>query len=518
MTSVDVGPTTRLDLRLVPAALTSWTVTTTGILWQTGGLAVAVAAAVAIAGGVAWWRRRCAPSGESPPSVRAGVVAVAVTGAAFALAIGLRVHDLQQHPITHRYGTTAAVAVIPSESPRFLGGNRMMFRATLQALDGVEIGGRVVVFASASRFAETSAGRPVGFRARIAAPTRRDMTVAVLSATGGPTWGEPTALHRTAHRLRAGFVDAARAALPADQAAMLPALVLGDTSTVNAQTTNRFRVSGLTHLTAVSGANVTIVCGAVLLTAGLVGPRLAAASAAVVLVGFVVVVQPSASVLRAAVMGGITLLALVSHRRRQAIPALSATVLVLMIATPEMAVDVGFALSVSATAALVVIAPAWSRRLSARGWPKPLADAVSVAAAAQLVTAPLVAGMSGMVSVVAVAANFAVAAVIPPITVAGTAAALLCPVWPVGAELLIRFTGPELWWLLRVSEVTAAMPGAAIAVPSGLLGVVTVAVASVVGVVAWRWRPARLCVCAAALCLVAWTASGLSGGHDTIGG
>ena len=60
---------------------------------------------------------------------------------------------------------------------------------------------------------------------------------------------------------------------------MLPALVLGDTSTVTAQTTAEFRASGLTHLTAVSGANVTIVCGAVLMTAALFGPRLAVALA-----------------------------------------------------------------------------------------------------------------------------------------------------------------------------------------------------------------------------------------------
>ena len=100
---------------------------------------------------------------------------------------------------------------------------------------------------------------------------------------------------------------------------------------------------------------MTIVCGAVLLTAALVGPRFAVALAAV---AFVIVVQLSASVLRAAVMGAITLLTVVSHRRRQAIPALSASVIALMIGAPELAVDVGFALSVSATAALVVVAPA----------------------------------------------------------------------------------------------------------------------------------------------------------------
>jgi competence protein ComEC len=233
-------------------------------------------------------------------------------------------------------------------------------------------------------------------------------------------------------------------------------------------------------------------------------------------VGFVVVVQPSASVLRAAVMGGITLLAVLSHRRRQAIPVLSACVLMLMIAAPELAVDIGFALSVSATAALVVIAPVWSRRLLGRGWPKPVADAVSVAMAAQLVTAPLVAAISGRFSVVSVVANLAVAIVIPPITVVGTAAAALCPLWPSGAQLLIRFTGPELWWLLHSARWAAGVPGASLDVPSGLLGVVCVAALGVLGVLAWRRRWVRIGTGCAALCLLAWTVSGLSAGHDTI--
>jgi len=311
-------------------------------------------------------------------------------------------------------------------------------------------------------------------------------------------------VQRAAHNIRGRFVAAARGVLPPDQAAMLPALVLGDTSAVAAETSREFKAAGMTHLTAVSGANVTIVCGGVLMTAALFGPRLAAVFAGLALVAFVIVVQPSASVLRAAVMGAITLLAVVSHRRRQAIPVLSASVIMLMVAAPELAVDVGFALSVSATAALVVIAPVWSRRLVGRGWPKPLADAASVAVAAQLVTAPLVAGISGTFSVVSVVANLAVAAVIPPITVVGTAAAALCPVWPSGAQLLIRFTGPELWWLLRVARFAAGVPAASVGVPSGLLGVVCVAAAGIAAVVSWRWRWVRIAAGVAAVCLLAW--------------
>jgi competence protein ComEC len=508
----------RSDLRLVPAALTSWAVTAAGILWHVGGSMVAVAVAIAATAAVGRWGSARREPSAGAVAITAGIVAVAVVGVGFAVAIGLRVAELRHHPIIERYGTVATVVVTPTETPRSLGANRMMFRGSLQRIGESETSGRVVVFTHGEQFAELTAGRPASFHARIGRPTRRDLTVAVLSATGAPRLGDAAPIDRVAHDIRTGFADAARLALPADQAAMLPALVLGDTSTLTPQTAEQFRASGLTHLTAVSGANVTIICGAVLMTAALFGPRLAVALAALALVAFVVVVQPSASVLRAAVMGGITLLAVVSHRRRQAIPVLSASVIMLMIAAPELAVDVGFALSVSATAALVVIAPVWSRRLTARGCPKPVADALSVAVAAQLVTAPLVAGMSGTFSVVSVVANLAVAAVIPPITVVGTAAAALCPLWPAGAQLLIRFTGPELWWLLRVARWAARVPGASIAVPSGLLGVVCVAAAGIAAVVCWRWRSVRVGAGVAATCLLAWTVSGLSGGHDTIGG
>jgi competence protein ComEC len=490
VTGVD-GLEPHLDLRLVPTALTSWAVTAAGILWSGIGVVAALLAATVVTA-IAWWASARREVGAGARMTAAGTVAVALAGLGFAVAIQLRVDQARHHPIADRFGTIAAVIVTPSESPRSLGGNRMMFRGSLRYVESDEMSGRVMVFTSVTGFTELTAGQPAAFDARITRPTRRDLTVAVLSSTGEASLGEAAPIQRAAQRVRTAFAATARSTLPADQAAMLPALVLGDTSALTGQTTDEFKRSGLTHLTAVSGANVTIVCGAVLLTAGLVGPRFAVALAAVALVGFVVVVQPSASVLRAAVMGAITLLAVASHRRRQAIPVLSASVIALMIGAPELAVDIGFALSVSATAALVVIAPAWSRRLVGRGWPKALADAVSVAVAAQLVTAPLVAAISGRFSVVAVAANLAAASVIAPITVIGTAAAVLSALWPSGAEVLIRFTGPELWWLGNVAHWAAALPGASIPVPAGALGAFTVAAVAVTAVALVRWRRARL--------------------------
>lgn len=253
---------------------------------------------------------------------------------------------------------------------------------------------------------------------------------------------------------------------------------------------------------------MTIVCGALLLSAAVLGPTAAVVLAGAGLVGFVIVVQPSASVLRAALMSAVTLLAVLTHRRRQAVPALAASVIALMIAAPELAVDVGFALSVCATAGIVVLAPVWSARLRRRGWPRPVAAAVSVAVVAQLVTAPLVAGISGTVSLVAVAANLAVAGVIPPITVLGTAAAVCSVIWPGGAQLLIRFTGPELWSLLSVARWASAMPAAALPSPSGLAGVVSVALGGVALTVLWRLRWLRRGLAVLVFGLVAWALAG----------
>lgn len=441
-----------------------------------------------------------------------GLLGIALAGVGFGVAIGMRAHAVDHHPIGQLFGTTAWVTVLPEESPRPVAGGRLMFRAHLARVADAEVTGRVVVFGQGADFGELAAGQPARFRARISRPTRRDLTVATLGSVGPSTFGRASAVQRTAHTVRTRFAAAAREALPPGQAAILPGLVLGDTATVTATTIAEFRTAGLTHLTAVSGANVTIVCGAVLLTAGLIGPRPAVMLAALALVVFVFVVQPTASVLRAAVMGAIALMAVLSARRRQGIPVLAATVIVLMIVAPQLAVDVGFALSVSATGALILVAPVISARLTGRGWPKPLADALSIALSAQLVTAPLVAAISGQLSLVAVFANLAVALIIPPITVLGTAAAALCPLWPAGADLLIRFTGPELWWLLQVAHTAAAFPGAAIAVPSGWAGVLTVGVSVVGAAVLWRWRWFRLGMVSGLLGAVAWSVAGVFGG------
>lgn len=500
----------RVDLRLVPGALAAWVTTAAGVVWGLGLLLAAFGTAV----GIGWALASRLLGGRHPwlRASAAGVLGAATMGAGFGVGAALRTDAVSHHPLAALVGTTAWVSVTPGETPRQSGPGRLMFRAQLHRVGEAETNAAVTVFASAADFGLLGAGQPAYFRARIGRPARHDLTVATLTAVGRPRFGTGSAVQRAARTVRDRFASVAREVLPADQAAMLPGLVLGDTAAVPAATTAEFRTAGLTHLTAVSGANVTIVCGAVLLCGYLIGPRPAVALAALALTALVVVVQPTASVLRAAVMGAIGLLAIITGRRRQAIPVLAATVIALMVVSPQLAVDIGFALSVSATAALVLVVPVWSARLMASGWPKPLAHGLCVAIAAHLVTAPLVAAITGRFSMVSVLANLAVALVIPPITVLGTAAATLVMIWPAAAGLVMRFTGPELWWLLRVAHLAAGLPGAAVPVPSGWAGVVVVGCGGVLTVVLWRWRWFRLTAAAAVLCGTAWSVSGLVGG------
>jgi competence protein ComEC len=265
--------------------------------------------------------------------------------------------------------------------------------------------------------------------------------------------------------------------------------------------TQAFRVTGLTHLNAVSGANVAIVLGAVL--GGVrrlgAGRRLRAVLAAAALLGFVVLVRPSPSVLRAAVMGAVVLAASVLGRRTSALPVLAAAVLALVLVDPFLARTPGFAMSVLATAAIVAIAPAWTERLS-RVVPRPLAAAIAVPAAAQLACMPVIVAAFGQLTPLAIPANLLAAPAVAPATLLGIGCALVAVVAPGVAALLAQLAGLPALWLAIVARTLAAVPGAGLRWPTGWpgLGLLVVAGAGcwvVASVIRRSWRRAMLDPC-----------------------
>ncbi|WP_233488918.1 ComEC/Rec2 family competence protein [Blastococcus sp. TF02-09] len=494
-----------LDLRLVPAAAAVWAVSLAAPFLAPWPL---LAGTVAALGAAVCVRRWSAPG---VTTLLAALAALALTcGTAAVRGAAREASPLREWADAHRAVT---VDLRLEGDPHLLTGSgrpRIVADATVTALHEEHqvqhLEAPVLLFAPAEGWRELPPGQPVRARVVAAPPRAGDDVVAVLSARGPPDRvGEPGSWQRMAGGLRDGLTDAAARTLDPRPGGLLPGLVVGDTRRMDPVLVEDFRQAGLSHLTAVSGANVAIVIAAVLwpLRRRAVDRRVQAAVAAVALVCFVVLARPEPSVLRAAAMGAVTLLALASGRARVAVPALAAAVCVLLQLDPGLARDPGFALSVLATAAIVLLAPTWSRRLRERGWPPLVADALAVSAAAGLATAPLVAALSGTVSLVSLPANLLAAPAVAPATVLGLLATVVGAVSTPAGDLLVWCAGWPTRWLVLVAERAAQLPDAVAGWPAGAGGAALLSLLlAAVGWALWRFRRLRPLAVAALVGLV----------------
>src|SRR5690606_31929921 len=223
--------------------------------------------------------------------------------------------------------------------------------------------------------------------------------------------------------------------------------------------------------------------------------------AAVTLLGFVVLVTPEPSVLRAAVMAGVALGAVALGRPALGVPVLCAAVLVLLIADPWLARSYGFALSALATAGLLLLAGPLAGALT-RVLPGWLATVLSIPLAAQLACQPVILLLDPALPLYGVPANLLAAPAAPVATVLGLIACLVGPLVPPLGSVLAGLAWLPSSWIAAVATLFAALPGARGIWPGGLLGVallVVVEVAALVGALG----PARARRVARAACAVA---------------
>lgn len=279
-------------------------------------------------------------------------------------------------------------------------------------------------------------------------------------------------------RLRAAFRAQADGTL-GTAGELIPGLVLGDRSAQSPETDQAMKDAGLSHLSAVSGANCALLAGAVVGLLRLLRVHRSAVLAAVIatLVVFVVVVGPEPSVLRAAVMGGLGALALFAGRSRHAFTLLCLAGTAVIVAVPALATEPALQLSVAATAGIILGARPAEAHLHAAfgrvlpGWAaRWLSVTLAVTTCAHLACQPILLAMTGTVSAYAVPANMLAAPAVAPITVLGTAAAaLVLAVPPVSAALVWLIQLPAAYIGL-VAHTSAALPGALKPWPDGALG------------------------------------------------
>lgn len=296
----------------------------------------------------------------------------------------------------------------------------------------------------------------------------------LLAATSVPTLLRgPGPWQQGPGELRRAFTAAA-ARFGGDAGGLLPGMVTGDTRALDAELEAAMKTVGMTHLTAVSGANCSLILGTLLLTARTFRlPRTAAAAASLAgLALFVLMVGPDPSVLRASLMGSIGLASVAFGRAGRGLSLLCLAVIGLLLAQPVLATSFGFLLSVLATLGIVVT----GRRIM--DWlppavPRWAAAGVAVPLSAQLFCAPAIVLLQPQFGAYTLPANVAAAALVAPVTLLGTAGAALLPAVPAAAGLLMAAAAVFTGAVAAVARFFAALPGAALPWPEGAFGAAT---------------------------------------------
>ena len=315
-----------------------------------------------------------------------------------------------------------------------------------------------------------------------------------------------------ADRIRKSIDAAISSGASGERRAVLLGIVLGEDEGLAPGLRDDFRASGLYHLLAVSGQNVALVAGGVLLIAWLFGiPRLVGEIGALAAIGaYVLAVGAQPSVVRAGVAGALASLAWICARERDRWWFLLLGALVLLAWSPYNLFDAGFQLSFAAVAAIFTLVRPLMRLLEGYPVPRVAAGMVAVSTACGIATAPILLFQFGLVPVYSVLSNALAAPVVAPLLGLGLGAAIIDPVLPDVAALLSWADGWLAAYLVVCARLVAGLPHARVATapaigiamtavlvvwlirrtsPKHRRGAVVLAVLAVAALVAWRAAP-----------------------------
>lgn len=293
---------------------------------------------------------------------------------------------------------------------------------------------------------------------------------------------------------------------PAREAALARGFVLGEDEGIDARTEEDFRRSGLSHLLAVSGQNITLLALLAMPLLGAVGiplrERLLWILALIAV--YVPVAGAGPSIQRAAVMGAVGVLATLGGRRGSKLYALALAALVTLAIDPGIGADVGWQLSFAAVFGILLLASslrgALEGRLGKGPWHRALAEGVAVTVAATLATAPLIAFHFERISTTTLLANVLALPAVAPAMWLGMCGAGLAQLPGVPLEPLNGLNALLLAYIAQVAVWCAAPRWAELEVHLGGLGLLLAYVALAIGVlVCWKW-PRQVAVLGA-ICL-----------------
>ena len=218
-------------------------------------------------------------------------------------------------------------------------------------------------------------------------------------------------------RLRRAAGAALAAAIPEPEAGLAAGIVIGLRERVDRDLAADFTTVGASHVVAISGWNIAIVAATVASLAGRLARRRRAIVLVAAIVAYVLFAGASPSVVRAAVMAGVVLVARETGRAGRASAALGWAAAVLLLVDPDLISDPGFQLSTLATGGILAWANPWTERLGRLGGgrvPGWLAESIGVSLAAQTATIPIVLATFGRLALVSPVVNLAIVPLVAP--------------------------------------------------------------------------------------------------------
>ncbi len=294
--------------------------------------------------------------------------------------------------------------------------------------------------------------------------------------------------------LRRGAAEALTRVLPEPEAGLAAGILIGLRDRVDRDLAAAFTTAGVSHVVAISGWNIAIVAAAIAAMAGRLGRRRRSVVTILAIVAYVAFAGASASVIRAALMAGVVLLARETGRAGRAVSALGLAATMLLISDPKLIGDAGFQLSSLATAGLIAWATpltAWIEATGRGRVPRWLAESLGVSLAAQAATLPIILVSFGRLALLSPLVNLVVVPLVAPAMAAGLVALVGGIVLLAGAPPVVgAIVAAPAWVILRilvaVVEAAAALPFASVTLPPPFdLGAACLAAA---GLLALSWR------------------------------
>ncbi len=262
---------------------------------------------------------------------------------------------------------------------------------------------------------------------------------------------------------------------PEPHASFMAGLLTGSRKGIPENVLADFQFTGLTHIIAISGYNISIVIAIIGNALFWLPQRHRFVPSVLAIMAFTLFVGASAAVVRAAIMGILGLLALHTHNLNHARLTVLWTLVLMITWNPkQLWWDAGFQLSFLAVIGLMEVGPYLAKWV--RWFPETLGirEAIQMTMAAQITAVPWIIVLFGRFSLIAPLANLLVAPFIPPAMLFGFLGTVLSILWmPLG--LVVAYIGWAcLEWIIQVAHALARVPYASVDIPNASLIFATV--------------------------------------------